>query len=92
MPHIVVADPIHPDAIERLSNVPGVKLDHPGTPTNQSLAERLRHADGLIVRGTVATRRRSTRPCAPAVWRRRASTCCGSSRWSSRRRCWRSTR
>jgi len=52
MPHIVVADPIHPDGIERLSTAPGVTLDHPGKPSNESLAERLRHADGLIVRGT----------------------------------------
>lgn len=52
MPHIVVADPIHPDGIERLLSAPGVTLDHPGKPTNESLAERLRHADGLIVRGT----------------------------------------
>jgi len=52
MPHIVVADPIHPDGIDRLLKAPGVTLDHPGKPTNQSLAERLRHADGLIVRGT----------------------------------------
>jgi len=53
MPHIVVADPIHPDGIERLSQAPGVTLDHPGKPSNETLAERLRHADGLIVRGTV---------------------------------------
>lgn len=53
MPHIVVADPIHPDGIDRLLNAPGVTLDHPGKPTNETLAERLRHADGLIVRGTV---------------------------------------
>ena len=52
MPHIVVADPIHPDGIERLSQAPGVTLDHPGRPSNEALAERLRHADGLIVRGT----------------------------------------
>jgi D-3-phosphoglycerate dehydrogenase len=52
MPHIVVADPIHPDGIERLAKAPGVTLDHPGKPSNESLAERLRHADGLIVRGT----------------------------------------
>ena len=52
MPHIVVADPIHPDGIERLLQAPGVTLDHPGKPTNETLAERLRHADGLIVRGT----------------------------------------
>lgn len=53
MPHIVVADPIHPDGIERLSTAPDVTLDHPGKPSNESLAERLRHAEGLIVRGTV---------------------------------------
>ncbi|MBN9087989.1 MAG: hydroxyacid dehydrogenase [Reyranella sp.] len=53
MPHIVVADPINADGIERLSTAPGVTLDHPGKPSNESLAERLRHADGLIVRGTV---------------------------------------
>jgi D-3-phosphoglycerate dehydrogenase len=53
MPHIVVADPIHPDGVERLAQAPGVTLDHPGKPSNESLAERLRHADGLIVRGTV---------------------------------------
>src|SRR5689334_18082675 len=52
MPHIVVADPIHPDGIERLAKAPGVTLDHPGKPSNETLAERLRHADGLIVRGT----------------------------------------
>ncbi len=53
MPHIVVADPIHAEGIERLLNAPGVTLDHPGKPSNESLAERLRDADGLIVRGTV---------------------------------------
>jgi D-3-phosphoglycerate dehydrogenase len=52
MPHIVVADPIHPDGIDRLLKAPGVTLDHPGNAANASLAERLRHADGLIVRGT----------------------------------------
>jgi hypothetical protein len=31
MPRIVVADPIHPDGIERLAAAPGVTLDHPGT-------------------------------------------------------------
>jgi D-3-phosphoglycerate dehydrogenase len=53
MPHIVVADPIHPDGIDRLLKAPGVTLDHPGKPSNETLAERLRQADGLIVRGTV---------------------------------------
>lgn len=53
MPHIVVADPIHPDGIERLLKTPGVTLDHPGNTTDKPLVERLRHADGLIVRGTV---------------------------------------
>src|SRR4051794_36640762 len=52
MPHIVVADPIHPDGIERLRAAPGVTLDHPGTANGEALAHRLRHADGLIVRGT----------------------------------------
>jgi D-3-phosphoglycerate dehydrogenase len=52
MPHIVVADPIHPEGIDRLSKAPGVTLDHPGRPSNEALAERLRNADGLIVRGT----------------------------------------
>jgi D-3-phosphoglycerate dehydrogenase len=53
MPHIVVADPIHPDGIERLLKAPGVTLDHPGNAANEPLTERLRKADGLIVRGTV---------------------------------------
>lgn len=53
MPHIVVADPIHPEGIERLLKAPGVTLDHPGIPTNETLAERLRNAEALIVRGTV---------------------------------------
>jgi D-3-phosphoglycerate dehydrogenase len=52
MPHIVVADPIHADGIERLASAPGVTLDHPGTANGATLADRLRHADGLIVRGT----------------------------------------
>ena len=52
MPHIVVADPIHPDGIERLATAPGVTLDHPGTANGAALVDRLRHADGLIVRGT----------------------------------------
>lgn len=52
MPHIVVADPIHPDGIDRLLKAPGVTLDHPGSATNVALADRLREADGLIVRGT----------------------------------------
>jgi D-3-phosphoglycerate dehydrogenase len=52
MPHIVVADPIHADGIERLAAAPGVTLDHPGTANGEPLADRLRHADGLIVRGT----------------------------------------
>ena len=56
MPHIVVADPIHPDGIDRLLKAPGVTLDHPGNPSPGTLAERLRHADGLIVRGTVVDR------------------------------------
>ena len=53
MPHIVVADPIHPDGMERLFSTPGVTVDHPGTAGGRPLAERLRGADGLIVRGTV---------------------------------------
>jgi D-3-phosphoglycerate dehydrogenase len=52
MPHIVVADPIHADGIERLATAPDVTLDHPGTANGEALADRLRHADGLIVRGT----------------------------------------
>lgn len=56
MPHIVVADPIHPDGIDRLLKAPGVTLDHPGNPSPGTLAERLHHADGLIVRGTVVDR------------------------------------
>ncbi|MDI1283536.1 MAG: hydroxyacid dehydrogenase [Reyranella sp.] len=52
MPHIVVADPIHPEGIERLLKTPGVTVDHPGNAANKPLAERLRLADGLIVRGT----------------------------------------
>jgi D-3-phosphoglycerate dehydrogenase len=53
MPHIVVADPIHPDGIDRLLKAPGVTLDHPGNPSPGTLVERLVRADGLIVRGTV---------------------------------------
>lgn len=53
MPHIVVADPIHPDGIERLLKAPGITLDHPGAATGGPLADRLRQADALIVRGTV---------------------------------------
>jgi D-3-phosphoglycerate dehydrogenase len=52
MPHIVVADPIHADGIERLLKASGVTLDHPGNAANEPLTERLRKADGLIVRGT----------------------------------------
>jgi len=52
MVHIVVADPIHPDGIERLRTAPGVTLDHPGTANGASLVDRLKNADGLIVRGT----------------------------------------
>jgi D-3-phosphoglycerate dehydrogenase len=52
MPHIVVADPIHSGGIERLLAAPGVTLDHPGNAPNAPLADRLREADGLIVRGT----------------------------------------
>jgi D-3-phosphoglycerate dehydrogenase len=52
MPHIVVADPIHADGIERLLNAPGVTLDHPGKTTGEPLADRLGNADALIVRGT----------------------------------------
>lgn len=52
MVHIVVADPIHPEGIDRLVNAPGVTLDHPGNAPNEPLVERLRKADGLIVRGT----------------------------------------
>ncbi|CAN5833018.1 NAD(P)-dependent oxidoreductase [soil metagenome] len=53
MPHIVVADPIHPEGIERLQGAPGVTLDHPATATGEPLVDRLRKADGLIVRATV---------------------------------------
>jgi D-3-phosphoglycerate dehydrogenase len=52
MPHIVVADPIHPDGIDRLLKAPGVTLDHPGNAPAGTLSDRLRRADGLIVRGT----------------------------------------
>ena len=52
MPHIVVADPIHPNGIERLASAPGVTLDHPAIANGASLADRLKVADGLIVRGT----------------------------------------
>jgi len=50
--HIVVADPIHQGGIDRLLAAPGVTLDYPGNATNRTLEERLRDADGLIVRGT----------------------------------------
>ena len=50
--HIVVADPIHQGGIDRLLAAPGVTLDYPGNATNRTLEERLREADGLIVRGT----------------------------------------
>jgi D-3-phosphoglycerate dehydrogenase / 2-oxoglutarate reductase len=53
MPHIVVPDPIHPDAMERLLKEPGVTVDHPGEAASGSLAKRLQSAHGLIVRGTV---------------------------------------
>jgi len=53
MPHIVVADPIHPEGIERLMKAPGFTIEHPGNARNEPLSERLRGADGLIVRGTV---------------------------------------
>ncbi|WP_160121239.1 hydroxyacid dehydrogenase [Rhodovarius lipocyclicus] len=53
MPHIVVADPIHPDGIQRLLDAPGVTLDHPGDGVATGLLDRLREAEGLIVRGTV---------------------------------------
>jgi D-3-phosphoglycerate dehydrogenase len=53
MPHIVVADPIHPEGIERLLTAPGFTIEHPGNAKNEPLSERLRGADGLIVRGTV---------------------------------------
>lgn len=53
MPHIVVADPIHPEGIERLKAAPGVTFEHPGTATGEPLVDRLQKADGLIVRGTV---------------------------------------
>lgn len=52
MPHIVVADPIHPDGIERLASAPGVTLDHSAIGNGASLTDRLQNADGLIVRGT----------------------------------------
>ncbi len=42
MPHIVVADPIHADGIERLASAPGVTLDHPGTANGAALVDRLR--------------------------------------------------
>lgn len=52
MPHIIVADPIHPDGIARLEQAPGVTVEHPGNAPAGTLAERLAKADGLIVRGT----------------------------------------
>jgi D-3-phosphoglycerate dehydrogenase len=52
MPHIIVADPIHPDGLARLESAPGITFEHPGNAPEGTLAERLRHADGLIVRGT----------------------------------------
>lgn len=52
MPHIIVADPIHPDGIARLERAPGITVEHPGNAPDGSLAERLARADGLIVRGT----------------------------------------
>lgn len=53
MTHIVVADPIHPDAIQRLRDAPGVTLDAPVEGRSTDLASRLGDAEGLIVRGTV---------------------------------------
>jgi D-3-phosphoglycerate dehydrogenase len=52
MTHIIVADPIHSGGIDRLLEAPGVTVDHPGNAPNEPLLERLRKADGLIVRGT----------------------------------------
>ena len=51
--HIVVADPIHQEGIERLASAPGVTFEHPGTASDAPLVDRLAKADGLIVRGTV---------------------------------------
>jgi D-3-phosphoglycerate dehydrogenase len=53
MPHVVVIDPIHPDGIRRLLETPGITLGHPGNAGAASLAERVREAEALIVRGTV---------------------------------------
>ena len=52
MPHIIVADPIHPDGLARLESAPGITFEHPGNAPAGTLAERLKRADGLIVRGT----------------------------------------
>ena len=52
MPHIIVADPIHPDGLARLESAPGITFEHPGNAPQGTLAERLKRADGLIVRGT----------------------------------------
>jgi phosphoglycerate dehydrogenase-like enzyme len=44
--------PLHPDGLARLQSAPGVTFEHPGNAPAGTLAERLRYADGLIVRGT----------------------------------------
>lgn len=52
MPHILVADAIHPDGLAMLRAAPGVTLDAEGPLTPENRAARLAAVEGLVVRGT----------------------------------------
>ncbi|MFC7738219.1 hydroxyacid dehydrogenase [Roseomonas sp. GCM10028921] len=53
MPHVVVADPIHPDGVQRLIDAPGLTVNYAGQAGAPDLAGQLRTAEAAIVRGTV---------------------------------------
>ncbi|MDQ8726958.1 hydroxyacid dehydrogenase [Bradyrhizobium sp. LHD-71] len=52
MPHVVIADPIHPDGVQRLIDASGLTLNYAGQAGCPALAEQLRTAEAVIVRGT----------------------------------------
>ena len=52
MPHVLCLRPVHPEALERLRNHPGVTVEVMESPTPENLAPVLPYTEAVIVRAT----------------------------------------
>ena len=52
MPHVLCLRPVHPEALERLRNHPGVTVEVMADPTPENLAPVLPYTEAVIVRAT----------------------------------------